>query len=316
MRAAVLAIVMSGLAAPAAAAPFATFNQGALARGFALPALGETQVLRAGDSQRRTTFDLTSEYVLEERGSEELLADGESMRLALQYRRGFGESLEWGMEVPLLRVSGGFMDSFIEDWHEGFGLPNGGREMAPQDRYRYRYVRRGTTVLDQSDTGTTLGDVLLLGGWRWRDGVALRGLVKLPTGDEERFTGGNAGAAAWADAALPFGDDSALSGFVSAGVSLNARGEVLGEQRQTVVPLGGAGVSWRVLQQVDLAAQANAHGPLYSDSELDALSRPGVQLVFGGSYHGSSARVDLAFQEDLVTRSSPDFSVQLAVTVY
>jgi hypothetical protein len=301
------------LSTPAMAQAFVTSNQGALARNFALPALGAGEVLATGASQPRMTLDLTNDYLLAAAGSEEILFDGESERLALQYRRGVGDGFEWGVEVPLLHVGGGFMDSFIENWHDWFGLPNGGRELAGRDRYEYRYRRHGATVFNFTQTGTSLGDVLLLGGWQWREGVALRAELKLPTGDEDQLTGGNPGGALWADAALPLGD--ALDGFVSAGLSVNARANLLEGQQKLVVPIGGAGLTWHALNDLDLGVQVDAHGPLYSDSELDALTRPGVQLVFGGAWHRDTTRLDVGVQEDIVTQSSPDFSIHLALTL-
>lgn len=310
-----LAALLAALAPAAQAAPFDTNNQGALAQGFALPVIGHGHVLAEGDSASRFSLDLTSEYTTDTAGTETITLDGETARLTGRYRAGLGGGWEWGAELSAVHVGGGFMDSFIEGWHDFFGLPNGGRELVPQDRYQYRYEKDGAVRLDRTEEGWALGDVRVSGGWAASENLALRAELKLPTGDEDKLTGGNLGGALWADWALPFDIDSRWSGFASAGLSLNQKGDVLEDQQETLVPFGGAGAFLRATQKVELGAQLYAHGPLYKDSALDQLDRAGLQLVFGGRWIEKIWALDIAFQEDLITKSSPDFSVHVGLTL-
>lgn len=302
------------LVAPCAqAAGLATFNQATLARGFALPALGDAQALPDGETRLRASFDISSEYALERAGGEELLLDGETQRYALRYARG-GSAGEWSIELPLLHVGGGFMDGPIRNWHDAFGLPDGGRDTAPDDRYRFRYLRDGVTQFDRRRGGTRLGDVLLSGGIEWRDGWMLRGQLKLPTGDEARLAGGNLGGAVWADAALPFGASTDWEGYASAGVSANQDADLLGDLQNRVIPFGGAGLAYRLLPSLQVLAQLYAHGPLYHDTGINALQRPGLPLTLGGRWcPGDGPCFELSFQEDLSVAASPDFSLRFAV---
>lgn len=297
---------------PALATPFTTFNQAALSQGFALPVVGETTVLEAGASRSLWTLDLSSEYHEDQAGGESLLLDGETTRLAWRYTQGAGD-WEWGFELPVVHVGGGFLDSFIEGWHDFFGLPNGGREFAPQDRYRYRYERDGAVVLDRGEEGWALGDVRLSAGWAVSETMVLRGELKLPTGDEDKLTGGVLGGAVWGDWALPFDKASGWSGFASLGLSANQKGDAIEDQQNNLIPFGGAGLFYRLIPQLELGAQYVMHGALYDDTEIDALKKPGGQIVFGGRWLGKGWGLDLAVQEDLITNSSPDFSVHLAL---
>jgi hypothetical protein len=309
----VLAASLLPLAAQGAG--FASFNQGALAQDFALPAVGAPQILGSGRSEQRLTLDLTNEYVADMRGSELLIVDGERARLAWQYRAG-RDGWEWGLELPAVHAGGGFMDRFIEDWHEVFGLPNGGREMATQDRSLYHYERNGRVVLHNEEEGWALGDLRLAAGWAATEVLALRAELKLPTGDEDTLSGGTLGAAVWADWALPFGVESDWEGFAALGLSLNQKGEVLKDQQRSFIPYAGTGLFYRVLPALQLGAQFLLHAPLYQDSALDALDQPGGQLVFGGRWIAPGWSLDLAIQEDLITESSPDFSVHLALRLH
>lgn len=303
------------LAGPASyAASLATTNEAALARSFALPALGHPAPLPAGAGSWRFALDLSTEYVLEQEGGEDLLLDGETLSYSLGYGRGWGERGDWSIEVPVLHVGGGFMDDIIENWHDAFGLPNGGRGDAPSDRYRYRYVRDGVTQLDVREGGTSLGDVRLSAGIQLREGLMLRGQLKLPTGDEDRLTGGNAGAAVWGDLALPFEPRSDWNGYVSAGLSANDKAKVLGDIQSTLIPFAGLGLGYRLLPALEALVQLQLHAPLYDDTELDALQRPGLPLTIGGrSCFQAGPCFELSFQEDLAVGASPDFSLRFAV---
>jgi hypothetical protein len=122
--------------------------------------------------------------------------------------------------------------------------------------------------------------------------------------------------ALWIDAAMPFPADSRWRGFVSLGGSAAQKADILREQQSVGVALGGIGLSWRWTEALHLTAQVNAHSRLYRDSELKALKRPGVQIVFGGSYALlPNALLRLAVQEDAMPTSSPDFSVHMALVL-
>lgn len=312
------ALLLAGLAAsvPAAAGerPLALYNQGALARAFELPVLGETAVQGQGRSISALRYDLTTEYHASAAGNESVILDGETDLLTLAFRRGLGAALELTLELPVLYQGGGFMDGPVEDWHSAFGLPNGGREDAPRDRYRYQYTRNGVTELDEHRSGADLGDLRMGLGWQALDRLALRTEVKLETGSESHLAGGNSGLAVWADWALPFPADSIFSGYVSAGGSYNGKTKILGDMQNQWIPFGGAGLALRVAEPLSVLAQVYAHGALYDGSELDPF-REALQLALGLRYHvGDQFDVDLAFQEDPITSSSPDFSLHLGLS--
>lgn len=297
---------------PLRADTLGTSNQGALARAFALPALGHAQLASA--SQWQFAFEIATEFVNKQTDSEALLLDGESQRGSLGWRGGLGADWDVGIEIPVLHTGGGFMDSLVEDWHDTFGLPNGGRENAPQDRYRYAYARDGSVVLDTDEDGTALGDVRVDLGRAIGEGFALRAQLKLQTGDADRLGGGNFGGALWSDWALPFGAASRWGGFLSAGLSANEQANALESQQNEFVPFGGLGLDLRLLDSLQALAQVYLHGPLYEDSEIAALERAGAMLTLGGRWClRDDTCVDLSFSEDLAVGVSPDFSLRLAL---
>lgn len=291
-------------------------NEATLARSFALPALGQSRVLAPSEQRFRFGADEITEFYRDSNASESILLDGETTKLDFAYRRGFADDLEFTAELPVYIVGGGFMDGFIQDWHRWFGLPNGGRETVANDQRRYTYTRGGTTLLNEGGSATTLGDLELGLGWQSNEHLAIRALLKLPTGDDRHLTGGNLGGAVWADWALPFAAQSDWDGFVSGGLSVARRSDVLSALQKTYAAFGGAGLSYDITRNLQAFTQLYAHSALYDNTDLDGLRKPGLQLAVGGRYQVSpSTAFELYVQEDPIVSSSPDFSIHIGLTV-
>lgn len=312
------AALLAAITAPAAFAwdALPAYNQGTLARSFALPVIGQASVLACGQRERSLDYDLTTEYYADANAAESVTLDGETSAFALGWRVGVGSGVEVTGRIPVLIVGGGFMDHFVEEWHKTFGLPDGGRNLAPHNERLYRYTRNGATLLNEAGgSGTTLGDIQLGLGWQVAPGATLRGMVKLPTGRESHLTGGNWGGALWSDFALPFAQGSSFDGFASLGATVAQRSDVLPDQQRRAALFGGAGLGYRLTPALELRSQVYAHTALYRDSNLDGLRKPGLQLTLGGSYQANAKlRFDVFFQEDAVTNSSPDFSLHLGAS--
>jgi hypothetical protein len=286
---------------------FPAFNHAALARHAPLPAPdgGSADGMRA-------TLDWTSESHFDQSGNEFLLLDGEILRLGLQWRWTWA-GLQWNAELPLLVTGGGMLDSMIENWHDWFGLPNGGRDQIPRDRYRYQYLQGDRPVFDLDGSDAAIGDVRLGLASCSAAGGCWRALAQLPSGNADRLLGGGTGLSAWYERAYALGVSARWSGALAAGGGA-VRGEGPVEvQRNTLVPFGWASLGYAFTPSLQAGAQLYAHGPLYEDSELGAFTRNGLQVVFGLRYRSSDGIWwNLAVQEDPITKSSPDFVIHMA----
>jgi hypothetical protein len=296
------------LALPAWAGDFAPGgNSGTLARTSALPALGNPALLARGHTEAGATLDVTNEYVTEGSCAVECITlDGETTRLRLWHRRGLGGGWDFAMELPLLDRGGGFLDGWIQDWHGWFGLPNGGREQAADDQYRFHYERGGVVLLDQTSGGSGLGDATLTLGRALGRGRMVRAMAKLPTGDDRELGGGNSGGALWVEQALAL--PPGWSGYVALGASASERGAVLPQMQQREVAFGGIGLIAPLGRSVRLTGQLQVHSRLYGDSELSPLARIGAPLTLGLQFRTSRRGwLELGFQEDPSVNGSPDF---------
>ncbi len=313
------------LASPALAsgpeAPFPTANRSPLLLPVGLPDARSAVVLPAGALEVRSTLEIANTSLYEPSLCGEgcsLALDGETTRLALGARRGFGDGWEASVTLPLLRHSGGFLDSAIEGWHDSFGLPNGDRDSYPQDRLLFQY-RPGSGGLAVTNSLSGVGDVQLGVARRLGERFAVRGQLELPSGDADDLTGSGGTDLALSlhyssngnrTGALP---DQRLYAHLSGGVLLREDGDLLPGEQESWVGFGSATVGWRASEHWHLKVQVDAHSAAW-DSPREALGEPSAQLVVGASAQlGKAWVIDLAFSEDIVVERSPDIVFQLGL---
>ena len=138
----------------------------------------------------RLDMDLASHLAGSRAGGERVILDGETVRTTLVARRRVGPAWVVGLEVPYIRHSGGFLDRFIDRWHDAFGLPEGGRDRRARDLLQFEF-RTGGLVANQLSTDQSgLGDVTVSAARGiGAAGLELHARLKLPIGEAERFTG-------------------------------------------------------------------------------------------------------------------------------
>ena len=228
--------------------------------------------------------------------------------------------LELGLDVPYVSHQAGRMDDFIESWHSLWGLPNGGREKYSQDKLSYRYSENGQVLADVSSNGDGLGDISLSVGYQLSASEvrhwALRGGVKLPTGDADSLRGSDS---TDVYAGLNFSDhslaNSGLSFHASMGGLWMDEGEVLNDIREDWVLYGSGTVSWSLSPNVSLKAQVDAHSAFYQ-SELKELGSHSAQLIIGGAIRLSEQiTLDLSVSEDIAVDTAPDAVFQIGLNV-
>jgi len=191
--------------------PFYTQNQSPLVQIFGLPSIGNPVVLPPKKADVRMILDYASNYAEDSNPRENILLDGESARITLDARFGIARGFEAGVAIPYLIEGGGFLDSFIIDYHNTFGFPQGGRNQAPRNRLLYQYQKDGQEFLKINQSSQGIGDLQFMGGFQLYESptkpsraIALRTSLKLPTGDSNQLHGsGSTDLALWITA----GDD-------------------------------------------------------------------------------------------------------------
>jgi hypothetical protein len=249
-----------------------------------------------------------STALLQDRAGEVLLVDAETREARVTLQRPISDRFAWQVQLPYRYTGGGNLDSFIDSWHDFFGLAEGVRPLLPDDQLNIIYVRDGARRLDIRSSANGLADIQAALGYRMHasaESALMAWLsVKLPTGDADKLTGSGA-----TDVSLLLSGLHRLnerwSVFGQAAATWLGDGDLLADQQRSVVWSGMAGVSVQTWRGLSLKAQIDAHTAAY-DSDLDFLNEA-VVLTVGGDYRFASGwRLDLGVSEDLAVEHSPD----------
>jgi hypothetical protein len=295
------------------AMPFVARDQNPLLAGFGLPTAMPARNLWRFSGGVDLSWGTTA--LMQSQGDEALLVDAETReaRVTLQGPL-MDTAFAWQLQLPYRYTGGGNLDSFIDSWHDTFGLPDGARSALPRDQIGIRYTRAGTREVDINSSASGLGDIQVALGHKIRtDAAALMAwlTIKLPTGDADKLTGSGG-----TDVSLLLSGQRGLSArwavFGQAAATYLGDGDLLPDQQRSVVWSGMVGASVRTWRGLSLKAQIDAHTAAY-DSELDFFSEAVVLTVGGDYYFESGWRLELGVSEDIAVEHSPDVVFVLGV---
>jgi Protein of unknown function (DUF3187) len=263
------------------------------------------------------TAELANHYRLSQRGAELFVLDGETLRTTLSFDRSVGEHWFFGVDVPYFRVSGGVLDNLIDGWHSLFNLPDGGRNVRPDNALLFELGDPNGNVFLLNRPQTGLGDVQIKAGRPIgrRGRFAVEGALKLPTGAERMLAGSGS-----TDFSLTLLRSQTLTvrnrpagyywGF---GVIHAGKPDRVPFDANRGVYTGVVGGSWKVWPKWGLKAQMDVHGPFYR-SDFEEIGATAIQATVAASLKRSSGAVfDFAVVEDLEVSTAPDVVVQMAM---
>jgi hypothetical protein len=303
-----LALALLLISSTAAADPFPARDLNPLLAGFGLPAAlparwsGETWTFAAD-------FNWASASLVQQAGSEQLIVDAETREARMTLGRSWPSGFAAQLQIPYRYTGGGVLDSFIDSWHDIFGLPEGTRALSPKDRMRIAYGSGNTVLFDERSSQSGLGDISLDFGRSLSatssTAIAAWLSIKLPSGDADKFTGSGT-----TDVSLALAGEHRLgrawSVFGQAGVAWLGEGERLADRQRDFGWSALAGIGWQVSQGLQLKAQLDAHSAVFDDPDLDFLGEAFV-LSVGGDYRFASGwQLDVAVSEDIAVESASD----------
>jgi len=305
--------------------PFRSLNQSPLASIYGLPSESSATITPPGKLMVSLTQDIASSFSNNSNDREQISLDGESYRWTVAARYGFGERFEAGIEIPYILYGGGFLDSFIVEWHKTFGLPQVGRDIAPKNRLGFVYIKDGVRKLDMNHAGSGVGDITLTGGMQIYDAVskeshnslALKGGLKLPSGDSSYLQGSGS-----TDFVLQFSGSTtrftkwgSLGVYGSVGALTMSGGDVLPDQHNQFAGVGTLGLGWGPASWISFKVQLNGNTPLYRGSSLDELSNSSLMLTSGGAVKlPGEYLLDIGLSEDVAVDTAPDVSFHIGLS--
>ena len=307
------------------ASPFFIHNQSPIIQIFGLPPAEGGQITPPGRTKLRLVVDVSNNFTADKSAEESVLFDGETSRITLSFRRGFGDSWEGGIDIPVVSHQGGMLDGLIENWHDTFGLPQGGRDNAPRNRLHYSYQQEGEKEgLNFSNSGTGIGDTSIYLAYQLnrkttavRRYIALRGGIKFPSGDTDQLRG-SGGTDFHLRLAASDGETLKvynLTLFASMGALWLGKGEILSDKQHQNVGFGSIGLVWTPLKRFTFKVQIDGHTAFFGDSHLKQIDSPSAQLAIGGTINLSdNLALDLCVVEDIIVDTAPDVTFHAALT--
>ena len=310
LSSAVLLSAAGGLSAAELPDPYTTANRNPFVQIYGLPEAESARLVAPGKSRFGLQVDISNDFSVNTKADEGVMIDGETHRAELQWRQGVASGWELGLNLPFLSQRGGGLDSFIENWHDWFGMPDGDRPAYPRNKIRFAYRKSGHQlfVVDQPQEG--IGDVSLSAAYQLSDSTtrqwALRGQLKLPTGDADGLLGSGSTDVALALHVSDEGWGSGITLHGSLGAMWMSDGDVLDYVRNDWVAFGSGTLAWRSSERTTLKLQLDVHSAFY-DSNLTELGKDSAQLTLGGAVRLSDKwTLDLGLSEDIIVDTAPD----------
>lgn len=305
--------------------PFSTFNQSPLVQIYGLPHDTSADIVPPGAFHVVLNQDLSSNYSVNSSAREQITLDGETYRSTFSARYGIAPRWEAGIEIPYLLQGGGFLDSVVINWHNTFGLSQGGRDSAPKNRVNYSYIKDGEQKLSIDRSGSGLGDITLSGGFSLydvretgrHDRLALKGGVKLPTGDSSYLFGSGSTDVMLqlCGSMLKDSEWGSLGVYGSVGGLAMSRSDVLRDQHNPLAGVGTFGFGWGPASWISFKVQLNGTTPLYRGSSLSEISKSSLLLLFGGALKlPGEYLLDIGVAEDVAVTTAPDVSFHLGLS--
>lgn len=320
-----LTLCGSASAADMEITPFTTSNQSPLLQIYGFPHDTGADIVPHGTFRFGLNMDVSSNYTVNSGAREQITLDGETYRMSFTTRFGVTRNFEAGVEIPYFVQGGGFLDGFIVDWHNTFGLPQGGRDAAPKNRISYSYRKDGVQKLQMESSASGIGDIALTGGFSlydvhesdFHDRLALKGSVKLPTGDSSYLFGSGSTdlSLQFCGSMINYSEWGSLALYGSVGGLAMTRSDLLRDQHNQLAGVGTAGFGWGPASWISFKVQLNGNTSLYSDSSLDELSKNALMILFGGALKfPDDYLLDIGVAEDLSVGSAPDVSFHLGLS--
>jgi hypothetical protein len=243
--------------------------------------------------------------------------DIELTELDVQLRKSMGSRTEVGLQVPVLRPTGGFFDPPLADFHRFLGMGDYGRSERPDNTFLYTVAHDGKPAVQGVNDRTGIGDISLTLKRQLRTSapvISVLGTIEAPAGDAR--TGYGSGS--WDFGVSLLSDwDLAPAYRLYAMTGVVFPGDIKGYQTIPLHTYGYAGIGleaawWERFHVIVQTVVASSPLP---DTGIWQLDWPGILLTFGGRYAFGRSSIEFSLTEDPNTAGAPDFMANMGWTV-
>ncbi|MBU0504701.1 DUF3187 family protein [bacterium] len=247
--------------------------------------------------------------------------DMEVWRTAFNFKYGITDEIDVMVEMPFITNSGGFLDGFVQWYHNLFGLPNGGRELVSNNDYHYEITQNGTSLINYPKTVFGFSDITLRVKYLFSDRISLPIKVawtcyfKIPTG---RFSRGLS--SGQVDAGFSFLAEKRIKRFhfvTQLGLVVLGMSEDLAAIQKRGLFVFGQSIEFQILNNLSAIIQLTGNTAGFKNVDAGELTGTVADLNVGlaGSFDLKKGWFDTffyqwSFSEDVLSRGpSVDFSV-------
>lgn len=256
----------------------------------------------------------SSVYLVRESSEWFVGIDMEVTELNLRMKKTIKDFLEIGVDIPIISFNSGFMDGFLNSYHETFGFPNYGRSNRPENEFLYEVKREGVLIIDGKGGHIAIGDIRLSVKKPILNddpAISIQGDIELPIGDAKNGYGNGS-----IDVGITLMVDKKLSEKFKSycNVGIGFPGDLEGHEKvglKTFV-YGGTGVEAYLLKNLTMLGQLFIQGSPYPKTYISAVDRTAMLLSLGGRYYLGKNSLELSFTEDPNTSGAPDFTVSFS----
>ena len=286
-----------------------TRSQNPLLQSYFIPAIPLTSPDKWTSSQ---AVYFTNTYQLDKSSQEELIIDVENTRFDFQltYRH---ELWLFNINASLINNRSGYLDQTIESWHDIFGLPQGGRNMAENDQINLFYQKDGVNIIDSQQASEGLGDIQLATGYQLNANSQLWLALEIPSSSSEFISNDAIDTAIWYSSISQHSDN--FSTYGSIGLAFPANNGLLENRLNKQFTFGQLGLNYAFDPSYHIVLQADFHSEIVKQSCLDAFGHS-LQAQFGLRFPSlfEDYQLDLFFSEDIFPGHAPDITFGLRVS--
>ncbi len=255
----------------------------------------------------------SSTYTVQESGRWLINLDMEITELNFRYKRIIRDFAELNLDIPVLIVGSGFMDGFLGDYHDAFGLDDYGRSRRPDNDFLYE-VRRDGDLIIKGESGVALGDVRIAVKKSLINSdtliLSIKGDIEIPLSDAKKgYSNGSL------DAGISVLIDKPVSDRVVTYWNLGAifPGDIKGHETLALnnYMFGGAAVDIKLKENLSFILQLQGQTDIYPETDLIAVDRNAYLLAVGGRYYRGKKSLEFSLTEDTSTSGAPDFILNL-----
>lgn len=256
----------------------------------------------------------SSVYLVERSSEWDIGLDMEITEFNLRFKKNIRDFIELGIELPILSFSSGFMDGFLNTYHDAFGFPDYGRSKRPDNKFLYEVRRNGKLVVKSKNGHIGIGDIRLSFKKPLlnRDpAISIKGNIELPTGDAKTGYGNGS-----IDAGIAVLMDKKLSECFKSYLNIGAvfPGNLRGHEEINLREFfyGGAAIEASFWKNISLISQVFIQGSPFPKTDISSVDRLAVLLSLGGRYSSGNNNFEFSLTEDPNTSGAPDFTLNFS----